>query len=410
MEKDKYIFNLIVTNAVYAFLKEKYPDYNIEEKSDSKNIKKFTSYLSEIESYAHIPDKKLIIEAEYQTIKQYMIKSEFREEKLLESVKEKSQNLTIEEKEDILNSVIYVMHMDNKISKTEKPITLQVAKFLGIDKSYEDIIGEYKKSGFKEPMSTLLIISISVLLLGLIVGGIFWKYKQQDENNIKIFKTNKTIFNEVYFNKFVIYKNKFNIEDEHFKKQAVFHISGSAEISFNPEKVEYNSINKSVTLIYPKNKFFDIDVHFSQALEVDKIAPEPIAAEKAKKIAAIVGIAGAYGGAKIGSKGGDLLALVLPPNIKLFAKPIIGGVGGIAGGAGAYYVTSKALTNLPLSKAITAKEKVKVIATGEELIKAQLVISEELIKLYKENFEQYIKLQYKRYGKDINSINYKEEK
>lgn len=407
MEKDKQIFSLIVTNAVYAFLKENYPDYDVKEEQDIENIKKLTNHLAEIETYAHIADQKHIIESEYQKLKQYMVDSKFREEKLLESIKEKSQDLSREEKDTILNSVIYVMHMDNRISKTEKNTILQIAKFLDFDSSYEGIIKNYKNSEFKEPMSIFLLIFIGLLSLAVISGGIYWKYTTKSGNDIEVFKTNEMTFAEVYFNRFIIYQNKFSSTTNHFRKQAVYYISGKADISFNPKNLTYNDITKILTFTHSQSTIYKVEMDFNQLLEIDKINPKPISKDEAQKIGAVVGIAGAVAGANIGAKGGSLLAMVLPPHIKPFSNLIGGGLGGIVGGSGAYLVTSKALKDLSLSKSISESEKVQVLHAGKELIKAQMCIDKDLVELYKENFEKFIRLQYKKKGKEIKSISYK---
>jgi len=406
MERDKQIFSLIVKNAVYAFLKEKYPNYQVIGDDDVKNIDILTERLSEIEDFAYIPDKHRMVEAEYQQIKEFMINSEFREEKLLESTSIQSQSLTSDEKKKVLNSVIYVMHMDNKISKTEKPIILQVAKFLDMHTDYETIVRDYKNSEFKEPMSTLLLVFIGLLFLSSIVVGLFWKIKQQN-SSMNVFKNNELTFNEVYFNKYLIYENKYDVDNDHFKKQAIYYLSGKVDVSVDTDNLSYNQMTKTVTLSVPKPPLFQLEMNFKPILEVDRLDPKPINEEEANNVAAVVGIAGAYSGAKVGAKGGDMLSLVLPPNLKLFSQPIAAGAGAVLGGTGAYFVTSNLLEGMQLSKIITQREKSEVLQTGKELIKAQMSIDEELVNMYKNNFKQYITLQYGKYGKEVKDVLFK---
>ena len=404
MEKDKHIFSLIVTNAVYAFLKEKYPDYHIIDEDDDKNIKELTSHLSEIESYAHIPDKKLIIKAEYQKIKQYMITSEFREEKLLSSIKENSQDLSIEEKEAVLNSVIYVMHMDKKISKTEKPIILQVAKFLGLDISYKKAIKNYKNFEFKESSFPVKTFIFGLLFLAGIAGGLYWKYLQESNVNT-YFEKNELTFSEVYFNKFIIYQNKFGTS-EHFIKQAIYHLSGTAEISIDVDNFKFEPVTKTLIVSYQEPSLFNVNINLKNTLEVDRINPKPISKEEAKNLAVVVGFAGAYGGGKAGSSLVKLLGSILPPKYEFIANITGAGLGGIAGGVTGYFISNKLLKGLSLSNEITEKEKSEVINSAKELIKAQMSINPELLKNYKKNFEQFIKLQFKRHGENIKHIKY----
>jgi hypothetical protein len=410
MEKDKKVFSLIVKNTIFAILKEKYPDYRIDDSRDDKNILQITKLLRNLEKYSHIPDKQADVKKNFYLIKSFMENGTFREHDFLEELGEESKNLSFEDKEYILNSVIFVVNEDKKISDVEKEIILQIARFLNIELDYKTIIKHYKKSEFKKPMSTIFLIFIGMILLTIVAGVLFWQYQKIKKDNTNLFNSKKIVFNEVYFNKFIVYQNKFDIDMEHFKKYAVYYLSGKAEISFEPSRLKYNPLLKTVIYTHPEYTPFRINITNNRFLEIDKRNPKAISEQEAKKIAIGVGIAGAYLGGSTGKAGGSLLSKVIPPPYNKFSTVAGAGIGGIFGGVGSYYISLKSLDGLKLSKDITEKEKIEVQNTGRVLIKAQILLNEELQSLYKKNFEEYIRSQYSQYGKKVKSIQYKVEK
>ena len=410
MKKDKRVFSLIVKNTIFAVLKEKYPDYRVDDTKDDENILQITKLLRNLEKYSHIPDKQEFVKTNFYLLKSFITKGTFREDEFLNSLKSESKDLTLDEKEYILNSVIFVVNEDKKISDIEKEIILQIARFLSIDLDYKTLIKHYHKSEFKQPTSVWSIVFIGVLFLLIIVGGLFWQYQKIKESDVNIFNSKKMVFNEVYFNKFIIYQNKFNVGSNYFKKYGVYYLSGKAEISFEPSKLSYNPILKTVTYSHPQYQLFNTNITDNRFLEVDKSNPEAISEKDAKKVAIGVGIAGAYLGGKAGKAGGSLLSKVVPPPYSQYATIAGAGVGGVLGGAGSYYISLKALSGLKLSSDITEKEKIEVQNAGKALIKTQILLNDELQSLYKENFEEYIKLQYSKYGKKVTNITYKVEK
>jgi len=115
-----------------------------------------------------------------------------------------------------------------------------------------------------------------------------------------------------------------------------------------------------------------------------------------------VGLASGYAGIKAGNS----LANFLPKKIQLAVSSTTALV---AGGAG-YFVTSELLDGLQLSSDITETEKTTTKNIAKSLIDAQLKADEELQKIYKKHFEQFIKAKYKTHNIDIKHIKYGEAK
>jgi hypothetical protein len=412
VSKEILKFKILSKNAIYAFLKEKYQDNTIKDEDDTNNLNKIIDILSNIEEFAHVPDKELIIKQEYQKIKNLLNNNEFREAKLLEYVQENSKELNQNEKLDIVYSIIHIMHLDNKISQKEKNIILQITKFLDIkDITYEEIIKSYYHKFKNKKASTLKILLIGIMLLVLASGGAYWLYLQNlnKQNSIKIFQQEEIAFSEVYFNRFVIYQNKFfNSNSKYFKKQAIYYINGKAEISFEPKRLNYDPLKQVLTYTYPKG-FFNITLNTNKTLEVDKIDPKPISAQEAEKIAIGVGLAGAYFGGKAGYNNADKLTKILPESISKYIKIGSTALGGAIAGATSYFITFNALKDLQLSSKITEKEKVAVINNAKKLIKAQIILDERLQKKYKDMFKSYLKYQYSKANININKIIFKAE-
>ena len=155
MDKETKIYSIIATLSVYAYLREKYPNYQLGGTADESDIEEVKERLLEIEKYAHIPDKVLTIESKYIKLTELMHSNEFREEILLDSINKKSEYLTDEEKRDIINSVIFVMNIDHTISKNEKATILQIRKFLNYDANFDHIVKDYQDSELKESVSRI---------------------------------------------------------------------------------------------------------------------------------------------------------------------------------------------------------------------------------------------------------------
>lgn len=406
MEKEKNIFSLIVKNSIFAFLKEKYPNNQFDNKDDD-NIEKIAELLKQLEKYAHIPDKKNIIKENYNLIKLCLIDGSFKEETYLNSLKNETQDLSKEEKSYILNAVIFITNEDKNISDNEKETIIEIARFLDINYSYKEILSNYNKSEFKVESSPIAIIIIGILVLLAVIGGIF--YKAQTVPKVQIFKTNDYQFDEMHFNRYIIYKNKFEISSEKFKKYAVYYISGTAQIGFNPQNLKYNP--KTKTLILTQDKFnINISISTKNQLEIDKVNPKGITEGEARTLGVVVGLAGAYGGAKVGSSLGSGLTSFLPKSTHFLATSASGLVGGLLGGGAGYFATTSLLENAKLSSDISETERKETLKVGIDLIKLQLQTDKNLLAMYKEDFENFIKTKYKTFGMDVQKIEYKKIK
>ena len=407
MEKEKNIFSLIVKNSIFAFLKEKYPHYDFNNNEDKNNIEKITELLKQLERYAQIPDKKHIVKENYNLIKSFMVDGSFQEETFLNSLKNETKDLTNDEKNYILNSVIFITNEDKNISNDEKEIIIQIARFLNISYTYKEILSNYNKSEFKVESSPIVTIIIGILILLAVIGGIF--YKAHNIPKVQIFKTNDYQFDEIHFNRYILYKNQFEVSTEKFKKYAVYYVSGIAQISFNPQNLEYNSQTKTIILSLDSFKV-NVSVSPKNKLEIDKVNPKGITEGEAKSLGAVVGLTGAYGGAKIGSSLGSGLTSFLPKSTHFLATSASGLAGGLLGGSAGYFATTNLLDNTKLSSNISETERKETLKVATDLIKLQLQTDENLLAMYKEHFETFIKAKYKTFGADIQIIKYKKIK
>ncbi|MDX9901588.1 MAG: hypothetical protein RBT22_08875 [Aliarcobacter sp.] len=273
---------------------------------------------------------------------------------------------------------------------------------------------DFNKSEFATPISTVKIVLFFMIIVMILAVGLFYFYKNQD-NKINIFKNERVVFNEMTFNRYVIYKNSF-VENKFFLKQAIFYFDGVAEIGFNPKNINYNSITKEVTLLYKNNPFI-VNTSFNNIFLVDNIDPEPISVDEAKLVAGglamVAGYAGAVAGGKAGGTVGNLVGTAMP-NLKLIA-PVIGtGIGSVVGGAatglGTYYITKNILGGMQLSSDITKEEEEKVKVDSKKLINEVFNNDEMLLDLYINSFENFIKNKYASVGIEVTNIKYKEVK
>lgn len=396
-EKRFYLISLIAT---YGYLKEK---YNKVEEGVSKHldedIDNIVSLIKPLEKFVAIPDKADFVKEAFAEIDSFCRDNTSGKETLfINKIKEYSEPLNKLEKEEILNILIYVTDEDQNISAMEKEIILQVADSFGIEDNYDTLLKKYKKSFLKKPFSMQQIL-IPVLSMFVIVSGILYFMSQRVSSNVQIFKDKKVVFNEISFNRFVIYKNKYSEDSKHFGKQAVFYIGGKAEVSFDPDNIDYNSLTKTVTYFYPVDAPFGVEMSKVTSQLVDEIKPQPLSAEEAGKAAAVIGIAGGILGAKAGSTLG-----------KLYPHPygkIGGGVaGGVLGSVGAGLVSFNALNGLSLSSDISSKEKDQVVIKSKELINTILSFEDELTKTYKESFKEYIVRKYALYNLEVNNVKF----
>lgn len=410
LQKEIDIFKIIAKLASFIYIKDTYADFYVPSFKKDNDIEKLQAILKKLERYAHIPNKVKIIESSYDDVVEYVDSSYLDEESFFGAIHEEVKSLKKTERIYILNSVIYVAYIDKKISDEEKESIIQIASLLELDTNYKKILSKYNKSEFGKPPSKFYIASAIVIFIAIITAGGYAIYSYKT-NKIDSFDKKAFVFSEVFFNRYVIYKNAFDIGGEYFQKQAVFYLGGSAEITFNPKhnSLTYNPVNHVVTYSYDGDFPFDLKQNFSSVVLVDEIEPKEISEEDAKKLGFVVGIVGGTGGAYLGGKASTLISPFLPPNLKPFAP--IGGVvlGGLVGSATGYFVTSNMLEGVKITSSISHKEKEEVVYAGKELIIATLKADEEMISMYKDQFIKYIKGQYARSGLEVTRVKFEQK-
>lgn len=401
----KQEFDIICKLAIFTYLKEKYPDFIINPDERKDNINNLTKLFKKIEKLGHIPNKTKKIEEVYDVISNLSAGGNFDEEQFLNSFADELANLSSKDKRFILNCVIFVAHEDNELSDNEKEAILQIASCLGIEPDIKKIISAYRSSEFGKPVSKLFVLSmVFIMLLTIGVGAYFILNKSSD--TIKIFNQEDVVFSEIYFNRYVVYLNTFDVKSELLQKQAVFYFSGSAEVSFKPQELKYNKLTKQITLEYKDLVPFSLKAHFNNPIIVDEIKPKGISKEQARTVGALVGIAGGLVGGIIGAKVGSLLSKVLPPPYKIFAAPAGGVAGGAVGALTGYFVTVNKLEGMQIVDEITLREKREITDASQALIIAALKADDSMINLYKKHFEDFITTIYSQKGYEIKDFNY----
>jgi hypothetical protein len=225
---------------------------------------------------------------------------------------------------------------------------------------------------------------------------------------VKIFKGDRLVFSEISLTRYVISKNSYINDTEHFRKQAIFYFNGDAEIGINPKNIKYDLITKNVTILYKDNPFI-VNPSFDGVLLVDKINPEGISEDEAKIIAGGVAIVAGYAGVKAGGIMGGIVGTVMP-QFKLIA-PAVGAVaGGLVGTTGSYFLTKNILDGMKISSNISKEEEEKVKNSGKELITKVLNNDKKLIEFYMNDLKDYLKNKYASVGVEVNNIEYKEVK
>ena len=406
MTADKKIFFSISLLSIYIFLKEKYKNNDMDDAQKDKDLETVGKMLSKLEKYQHLPNKHNIVQNAYNEFSNCKVDSKIDEKKIFDIVSTSIEELSEDEKKYILNSVIFVANSDKKITNEEKELILQVNYLLGFKTDFNNIMKDFSKSEFSAPISTTKLVMLLVIILTVVLGICFYFYKEQS-NKINIFKNERVVFNEMSFNRYVIYQNSFG-EDKHLLKQAIFYFYGVAEIGFEPKNIKYNPVTKEITLLY-KDRPFIINTSFNNILLVDKINPKSITTDEAKLVAGGLALVGGYTGSVAGKAVGNLVGTVMP-NLKLIA-PIVGiGVGSVVGGAGTYFISKKLLEGVKISSEITVEEQEKVKVSSKELINEVLNNDNMLIELYINSFESFIKNKYASIGIEVNNINYEEVK
>ena len=392
-------FYLITLLSTYVFLKEhckKLENCSDEKRND--NIEKILQLLQPLEAYVHIPDKIDFMKQAYDEIESiWKEKQQGQEKVFFEKVRHYAANFKKYEKREILNILIYVVNEDDKISMLEKEFLLQLSSVFEFREDYKELLSFYDKSPFKKPFPIKKMSLIASLLIISLVIGLYILLRTINTGGIQIFKEEKIMFNKLSFNRFIVYKNKYSIENTHFAKQAVFNINGTAEIGFDPQNIQYDPESQTITyLLLPKKAPFIVEVS-SKALLIDEANPAPLTENEATKMSVGLALAGGLIGAKAGSSIGSLYPNKL---VKMGATLS----GGVAGSAVSGILSFNALNGLQVSKNISKKEKALVIKTSKELVKTVLTYNDELVNMYKQNFKKYIKSKYAAEGLTVDKV------
>lgn len=403
---DKEKFFSISLLSLFMYFKEKYKTNDIDDSNKNKDLEIIGKMLSKLEKYQHIPNKHEIVEDSYLKLLDCKKDSKIDENKLFNIVSDMSKDLSDEDKKYILNSVIFVANNDKKITDEEKELISQVNHLLGFKTNFKTIIKDFNKSEFSTPISTFKIL-LMLITIFIFIGVICFYFYREQSNKINIFKNDRVVFSDMSFNRYVIYKNSYQIS-EYFLKQAVFYFDGVAEIGFDPKNIKYNPVTKEITLFY-KEKPFIVNTSYNNVLLVDKIDPKPISEDDAKKIAGGFAIVGGYVGAQAGSVLGSFVGTV-KPELKVIA-PILGAsTGAVLGGVGVYFTAKNILEDAKLTDDISKEEEEKVKLESKKLIDYVLYTDTQLFDLYKNSFDSFIKNKYASVGIEVIAIKYEEVK
>lgn len=406
MTENKKIFFSISLLSIYIYFKDKYKNH-IDNVGLDEDLKIITKQLSAIDKYQHLTNKHEIVKKAYNEFLNCNKETIIDEDKMFDTVSVNIEGLDEKDRKYVLNSIIFIANRDKKISEEEKELIIQVAHLLNLKTDFKQIMKDFNKSEFSEPISTLKITMIMLSILVLILGICLYFYKEQT-NKVNIFKGDRLVFSEISFNRYVIYKNSFIDNSKHFRKQAIFYFDGKAEIGINPKNIKYDLMTKDITILYKENPFI-VNPSFRDVLLVDKINPESITEGEAKLIAGGVAIVAGYAGVKAGGTIGGIVGTVMP-QFKLIA-PAVGAVaGGLAGTTGSYFLAKNVLDGMEISSNISKEEEEKVKNSGKELITKVLSNDKKLIEFYMNDLKDYLKNKYASVGVEVNNIEYKEVK
>ena len=162
---EQKMFEAVCLLSTYVFTKEHYKNSTALIEPDSNHIKTLANMLAELDRYITFPDKRQVIRHSFQKLTELSIDGQVSETKLFEYIQSLLDNVSDDEKKNILNSVIYTARKDRKISSKEKEFIQQVAHCLGLNSDYKTITKEYCESGVKRSIETWKIISIGLVYL-----------------------------------------------------------------------------------------------------------------------------------------------------------------------------------------------------------------------------------------------------
>lgn len=383
----------------YIFLKEKYPSLKDPAIRERQDVDVIYERLREYEAYAHVPNKKKFILEGFDHINSHGTDDEFDEEELLTLVRQLSVELDPKQREEIFRSLVQAAKADNHISADEKEVICQVGVALKIENPQQWLSSQ----------KTWIGIAVAALLFFSVAGFAYYLYSSISGGGVNTYRRENIVFSEVFFNRFLIYKNRFNVESDWMRRQAVFYLNGSAEIAFEPSQISYDESSGTLSLACSSaapDSQFQMIYHFDDPVIVDQVDPRPISESEAKTAASVIGIAGSALGVTAGAKFGSVLSSFAPKQYKFVTQAGAGALAGLAGGLGGYYFALDSLTGTQLTKDISPAEILVITQAAMDIIKAALEAEGELTNIFEERFQTFIQAEYAERGKNISRVSF----
>lgn len=394
-------FEIYINCLTYLYLKA---DKKLNEKDLEIKLKS-NKFLSEY--YYSVLNKNRIIKNEIKRIFESCYQNnELDEELFFARIDDVTSKIDEADAELIYTQLINsAKELNIKIKNIKEPL-LQIKNHLQLYKSYEFYESQEYKI-YKKAVSPLKQFMVALPLISIIFGAVYYfayLYENEPQEELNLFIDDKIVFNEINFNKMVVYKNKFDIENNFFLKQAVIYLYGDVEISFDPNNLNFNRKENRVTFFHPKDNLFNIAVT-SKDLLIDEITTEPITEEEANLFKPAIIMATSIGGGLIANRFYSIVGKIFPTSF--VSNLVTTGLGAAAGGYIGYELANN-LSGIKLSQNITEKEKRIVVNNSTDLIKALFYADPTLNILYKNKFEEYIRDSYGAHGFEIEAIEYKE--
>lgn len=395
-------FKTLSLVSTYLFLKDKYASLSDPSIQADQDIEVIVEELRNFEFYVHISNKKKFVQESLDQITNLAGGNEFNEEELLAVVRQHSHNFDRKQKNRIFRCLVQLAKANGRISVDEKEVVCQVGYIFEISNPLSKLLS----SG----TNWLAFTGLAILLLTL-GGSAYYVLSNNSGSKVNILKQEHVVFSEVFFNRFVIYRNRFDIDNDLMRRQAVFFLNGSAEISFERSQINFEKSTAKLTLTCSKredqkSKLFRMHYDFDEPVLVDKVAPRPISEDEAEGAAIVIGVAGSVVGATAGAKFGSVIAKFVPNQYKLLPQVSGGVFGGLAGGLGGYYFALDSLDGAQLRKDISPGESRVATQAAMDIVKAILAAEDELTDLYKEKFDAFVKAEYASRGLDISQVSY----
>jgi hypothetical protein len=393
-------FRVLCLISIYLYLKDKHAESDSLAEKKEERISAIARRLRRFDSYAHVTNKKQLVRESYELILGHAVAGELDEDKLLIDCKSQSSGLSTHQKEMVFASLVNLARADRHVSPEEREVICQIGSILEIDNP---------GSRISPTVSPKVAFAGVALLASALIASLYFVLVHGEDNPVNTFKKESVVFSELFFNRFLIYQNRFNVESELLRRQAVYYLNGSAEVSFKPSQLLYDEPAGEITFLCHesregKKQLFQLKSHINPPKLVDEVKPKPITEKEARMAAAVIGIAGGAVGAAAGAQFGTVLQALLPPQYGAVAKVGATAVGGVAAGAGGYFFTLNALEGMSLRDEISPAEERKVTESAKTLIQAAIEAETQLSALYKDKFKEFITTEYASRGKAVSRV------